>query len=76
MNFLNTGLIFTPEVFILCRKVWGPGRSRTGDVNFDISDFWKLSKTKNIDFLKVVPGCLVFISTRTNSQLRRKPFLF
>ena len=34
MNFLNTGLIFTPEVFILCKKVYGP----TGlwAVDFDI----------------------------------------
>ena len=24
MNFLNTSLIFTPEVFILCKKVWWP----------------------------------------------------
>ena len=23
MDFFNTGLIFTPEVFILCKKVWG-----------------------------------------------------
>ena len=23
MNFLNTGLVFTPEVFILCKKYWG-----------------------------------------------------
>ena len=23
MNFLNTVLIFTPEVFILCKNVWG-----------------------------------------------------
>ena len=22
--FFNTGLIFTPEVFVLCKKVWGP----------------------------------------------------
>ena len=32
MIFFNTGLIFTPEVFILCKNVWG---SR-GLVNFDI----------------------------------------
>ena len=25
MNFLNSGLIFVPEVFILCKKYGGPG---------------------------------------------------
>ena len=28
-NIFNTGLIFTPEVYLLCKKVWdarGPGR--------------------------------------------------
>ena len=24
MSFLNTGHIFTQEVFVLCKKVWGP----------------------------------------------------
>ena len=24
MNFFKTGLIFTPEMFILFEKVWGP----------------------------------------------------
>ena len=33
-NFLNTGYIFIPEVFILCKKVWGPRGLRT--VDFDI----------------------------------------
>ena len=23
MNFFNLGLIFTPEVFIKCKKAWG-----------------------------------------------------
>ena len=54
MNFLNTGQVFIPSVFIICRKVWGPGRPWARAVNFDILDFCKLSKTKNIDFLKVV----------------------
>ena len=34
MNFLNIGLIFTPEVSILCKKVWGSGGLRA--VDFDI----------------------------------------
>ena len=34
MKFLNTGLIFTPEVFSLCKKVWGPRGLRA--VDFDI----------------------------------------
>ena len=34
MNFLNTSIIFTTEVFILCKKVWRP--RRPGAVNFDI----------------------------------------
>ena len=24
MNFFSAGQIFTPEVLILCKKVWGP----------------------------------------------------
>ena len=34
MKFLNTGLIFTPEVFSSCKKVWGPRGLRA--VDFDI----------------------------------------
>ena len=34
MNFFNTSLIFTPEVFILYEKVWCP--REWGLVNFDI----------------------------------------
>ena len=34
MNFFNTSLIFTPEVFILYEKVWCP--REWGPVNFDI----------------------------------------
>ena len=34
MNFLNTGLIFISEVFILCEKVWGPRKPQAA--NFDI----------------------------------------
>ena len=34
MNFLNTGLIFTPEVFILCKKYGSPRGLRI--VEFDI----------------------------------------
>ena len=34
MNFLNIGLIFTPEVIILCKKVWESGGLRA--VDFDI----------------------------------------
>ena len=34
MNFLKTGLIFTPEVFVLCKKVWGPRGPRA--IDFDI----------------------------------------
>ena len=37
MNFIKTGLIFTPEVFVLCKNVW---KSRVlGTVNFDITVF-------------------------------------
>ena len=32
MNFFHTRLTLTPEVFILCKKVW----SGLGVVNFDI----------------------------------------
>ena len=34
MDFLNTGLVFTPELFILCKNIWGP--KGTGAVNFDL----------------------------------------
>ena len=34
MNFFHTGLIFTPEVYILCKKVWAPRGA--GEENFDI----------------------------------------
>ena len=38
MNFLNSVLIFTLEVFILCKKVREPRRwgARIGGMNFDI----------------------------------------
>ena len=34
MNSFNAGLIFTPEVFIPCKKVWEP--RGPGVVNFNI----------------------------------------
>ena len=34
INFLNACLIFIPEVFILCKKVWGPRGLRA--VDFDM----------------------------------------
>ena len=34
MNFFHTPLALTPEVFILCKKVWSP--RVLGVVNFDI----------------------------------------
>ena len=34
MNFLNTVLIFTPEVFTLCKNVWGSRGLQA--VDFDI----------------------------------------
>ena len=34
MSFLKTGLILTPEVFVLCKKVWHLRGRRTMD--FDI----------------------------------------
>ena len=47
MKFFNVGLIFTPEVLILYKKVWGP--RRVGVVNFYIScqDFWAKNKKSN-----------------------------
>ena len=36
MNLFNTGLIFTPDLFILCKNVWGLRKSRGGTANFDI----------------------------------------
>ena len=37
MNCFNTGLTFTPEGFILCKKVWGPrGPRGMGAEIFDI----------------------------------------
>ena len=38
MNFFNTGLIFNPEVFILCQNVCGRGNGspRPRAVDFDI----------------------------------------
>ena len=42
MNFFNTGIIFTLEIFILCKKVRGPG-----SVNFDIpSEYYALELLK------------------------------
>ena len=40
-NFLNTGLIFTPEVFILCKNVWGLTGLRAVDLDipFTITAF-------------------------------------
>ena len=34
MNFLNTSPTFTPEVFILCKRVWEP--TAPGTISFDI----------------------------------------
>ena len=31
INFFNAGLIFTPEVFILCKKVWELGGGVEGE---------------------------------------------
>ena len=47
MIFLNSGLIFTCEVFILFKKVWGP----IGEMDFDIS--WNFVKEHVLnDFMK------------------------
>ena len=46
MNYFNTGLIFTSEVFILCKKVWG---QRSEAVNFNVPFF---------HFLRKMPDCL------------------
>ena len=35
ISFLNTGLLFAPEVFILCKKVWVPRELRV--VDFDVT---------------------------------------
>ena len=40
MTFLNRGLIFTPEVFILCKKVWGPK---------GVGDHWPTEKEKPLN---------------------------
>ena len=46
INFLNTSLIFTPEVFILCKQVWG---SRgPGAMNFYVSSLSLIFK--KVDF--------------------------
>ena len=37
INFIKIGLIFTPKVFILCKKVWG--LRGLGALNFDITVF-------------------------------------
>ena len=37
INFIKIGLIFTPKVFILCKKVWG--LRELGALNFDITVF-------------------------------------
>ena len=34
INFFNTCIIFTPIVFILCKKIWRPKGPRA--MNFDI----------------------------------------
>ena len=36
MNFFNTSLIFTPEVFILCKNVYGPRGPGAEAMNYDI----------------------------------------
>ena len=42
MNFVKTGLIFTLEVFILCKKAWGP--RGLWALNFNITTF-RINKT-------------------------------
>ena len=48
ISFFNTGQIFTPEVFTLCKKVWRP--KGAGAVNFNIPVSWIFHRT-NIKFL-------------------------
>ena len=48
-DFFNIGLFFTPEVFILCQKVWGA--RELGANNFDITI---LSKGQQL-YLKQTP---------------------
>ena len=48
MNFLNTGLILIPEVFILYKKVWG--LRGPGGVTFDVSSLLKLLIKVNDSF--------------------------
>ena len=36
MNFFNTGLTFTPEVFNQCKKVCGPREPGAEALNYDI----------------------------------------
>ena len=38
MNFLKTGLVFNPELFVLCKNVWGP-RGWRAVISFTITDF-------------------------------------
>ena len=47
MNFSNTGRIFNPEVFILCKKVWGP--KGPAAVNFNIPEeiLWDILSDKH-----------------------------
>ena len=46
MIFLNAGLVFTPEVFILCKKYWGQeGRGREFLYTFTFTAFHKRNRT-------------------------------
>ena len=46
MIFLNTGLVFTPEVFILCKKCWGQeGRGREFLYTFNFTALHKRKRT-------------------------------
>ena len=63
-HFNRQNLIFTPEVVIQCKKVWGP-RVRW------ILEFKILANWVKQTIVKVVRNCLIFILTRPNSQLRR-----
>ena len=58
MNFLNTGLIFTPEVFIPCKKVWESRRPNAGCLEFDIP--WNFVKEHMLhNFTKYRSGAQV-----------------
>ena len=36
-DFLNSGLMFTPEICIQSKKVWEPVSRERGTINFDIT---------------------------------------